>query len=185
MQTKVTYLLRAISISLRKINLNLAPKLNQRNLAPKLNQSQSRSGAQSHRSELNICIPPSLSSISAQSRFNRGPSNSDTTRTATIKRLYISRQSDLLTRQTRFTRSLSQLTVLPLALSRFAQSTFKEQHQNDFNTGKQRVSHGTQLQGPFRRIAIVCDPLAENSNRLRPFLQLCASESRSLASTES
>ena len=85
MQTKVTYLLRAISISLRKINLNLAPKLNQRNLAPKLNQSQSRSGAQSHRSELNICIPPSLSSISAQSRFNRGPSNSDTTRTATIK----------------------------------------------------------------------------------------------------
>jgi hypothetical protein len=84
-QTKVTYLLRAISISLRKINLNLAPKLNQRNLAPKLNQSQSRSGAQSHRSELNICIPPSLSSISAQSRFNRGPSNSDTTRTATIK----------------------------------------------------------------------------------------------------
>ena len=85
MQTKVTYLLRAISISLRKINLNLAPKLNQRNLAPKLNQSQSRSGAQSHRSELNICIPPSLSSISAQSRFNRGLSNSDTTRTATIK----------------------------------------------------------------------------------------------------
>ena len=94
MQTKVTYLLRAISISLQKINLNLAPKLNQRNLAPKLNQrnlapklnqSQSCSGAQSHRSELNICIPPSLSSISAQSRFNRGPSNSDTTRTATIK----------------------------------------------------------------------------------------------------
>ncbi len=85
MQTKVTYLLRAISISLRKINLNLATKLNQRNLAPKLNQSQSCSGAQSHRSELNVCISPSLSSISAQSRFNRGPSNSDTTRTATIK----------------------------------------------------------------------------------------------------
>ena len=34
-------------------------------------------------------------------------------------------------------------------------------------------------------IAIAWGPLAENSNRLRPFLQLCANESRSLSSTES
>ncbi len=44
--------------------------------------------------------------------------------------------------------------ALPLALSRFAQSMFKGQHQHDF---KQRVSHGTQLQG-----------FVEYSNRLRP-----------------
>ena len=118
--------------------------------------------------------------------FLRGPSNSDTTRTATIK---LPRHKKAVhispIRLAHSPDSKFQLTVLPLALSRFAQSTFKEQHQNDFNTGKQRVSHGTQLQGPSRRIAIVCGPLAENSNRLRPFLQLCANESRSLASTES
>ena len=81
---------RQIKLSLLSLHMASKTSLNQgskcrRKLLICLDQSQSCSGAQSHRSELNICIPPSLSSISAQSRFNRGPSNSDTTRTATIK----------------------------------------------------------------------------------------------------
>ena len=121
-----------------------------------------------------------LGSISLQSRTQQLRHHEDCNYK---KRLYISRQSDSLTRRPRFTRSLSQLMALPLALSRFAQSTFKGQHQHDFNTGKQRVSHGTQLQGLAKYSN--CGPLAENSNRLRPCLQLCANEARSLASTES
>ena len=81
---------RQIKLSLLSLHMASKTSLNQgskcrRKLLICLDQSQSCSGAQSHRSELNICIPSSLSSISAQSRFNRGPSNSDTTRTATIK----------------------------------------------------------------------------------------------------
>ena len=81
---------RQIKLSLLSLYMASKTSLNQgskcrRKLLICLDQSQSCSGTQSHRSELNICISPSLSSISAQSRFNRGPSNSDTTRTATIK----------------------------------------------------------------------------------------------------
>ena len=90
---------RQIKLSLLSLHMASKTSLNQgskcrRKLLICLEQSQSRSEAQStqsrskaqsHCSELNVRIPPSLSSISAQSRFNRVPSNSDTTRTATIK----------------------------------------------------------------------------------------------------
>ena len=90
-----------------KSSLNQGSKC-RRKLLICLDQSQSCSGAQSHRSELNICIPPSLSSISAQSRFNRGPSNSDTTRTATIK---LPRHNKGCTYLANQTRSLARLAV--------------------------------------------------------------------------
>ena len=89
---------RQIKLSLLSLHMASKTSLNQgskcrRKLLICLEQSQSRSEKSisiSLRSSINAIslqssIPPSLSSISAQSRFNRGPSNSDTTRTATIK----------------------------------------------------------------------------------------------------
>ncbi len=90
---------RQIKLSLLSLHMASKTSLNQGSKCSRksficLEQSQSRSeesisillrSSIPSLQKLNICIPPSLSSISAQSRFNRGPSNSDTTRTATIK----------------------------------------------------------------------------------------------------